>query len=289
MEFLKTKTLVVIPTLIVDEKQLESLMEDLEVHYLSNREKNIYFAILGDFKDGDEKEKAEDENILHKGLELIRKLNEKYSIDEDIFYYLHRERIFSKTQNRWMGWERKRGALVELNSLLLGEVDTSFKVISGDISKLKGKIKYIITIDADTKLPIDSAKKLIGAISHPLNQAKVDEEKSIVVEGYGIIQPRILVDIESSNKSLFTRIFAGYGGMDIYGNAISDIYQDLFGEGIFNGKGIYDLEVFQKCLKNTIPKNMVLSHDLLEGSFIRVGLASDIVLVDGFPGKYMSF
>src|SRR5690606_7128310 len=115
------------------------------------------------------------------------KLNEKYSIDEDIFYYLHRERIFSKTQNRWMGWERKRGALVELNSLLLGEVDTSFKVISGDISKLKGKIKYIITIDADTKLPIDSAKKLIGAISHPLNQAKVDEEKSIVVEGYGII------------------------------------------------------------------------------------------------------
>lgn len=283
------KTLVVIPTLIVDEKQLESLMEDLEVHYLSNREKNIYFAILGDFKDGDEKEKAEDENILHKGLELIRKLNEKYSIDEDIFYYLHRERIFSKTQNRWMGWERKRGALVELNSLLLGEVDTSFKVISGDISKLKGKIKYIITIDADTKLPIDSAKKLIGAISHPLNQAKVDEEKSIVVEGYGIIQPRILVDIESSNKSLFTRIFAGYGGMDIYGNAISDIYQDLFGEGIFNGKGIYDLEVFQKCLKNTIPKNMVLSHDLLEGSFIRVGLASDIVLVDGFPGKYMSF
>ena len=228
-------------------------------------------------------------DILDKGLELIRKLNEKYSKDEDIFYYLHRERVYSKTQDRWMGWERKRGALVELNSLLLGEENTSFKAISGDISKLKGRIKYIITIDADTNLPIDSAKKLIGAISHPLNRAIVDEEKGIVVEGYGIIQPRILVDIESSNKSLFTRIFAGHGGMDIYGNAISDIYQDLFGEGIFNGKGIYDLEVFQKCLKDTIPENMVLSHDLLEGSYIRVGLTTDIKLVDGYPEKYISF
>lgn len=154
-------TLVVIPTLIVDENHLEGLIEDLEVYYLSNREENIYFAILGDFKDGDEKEKPEDDRILDKGLELIRKLNEKYSKDEDIFYYLHRERVLSKTQDRYMGWERKRGALVELNSLLLDEENTSFKAISGDISKLKGRIKYILTIDADTLLPIDSAKSLL--------------------------------------------------------------------------------------------------------------------------------
>ena len=282
-------TLVVIPTLIMDKSHLEALIERLEVYYLSNNEDNIYFAIMGDFKDADQKDKPEDEEILNRGVELISQLNKKYSKDKDIFFYLHRERVFSNTQGSWIGWERKRGALVELNNLLLGDENTSFKTISGDISSIKGKIKYVITIDADTHLPIDSAKKLIGAISHPLNKAVVDEEKGIVVEGYGIIQPRILVDIESSNKTLFTRIFAGHGGMDIYGNAISDIYQDLFGEGIFTGKGIYDLEVFQKCLKEAIPENMVLSHDLLEGSYIRVGLATDIKLLDGYPEKFISY
>lgn len=282
-------TLVVIPTLIVDKSHLEELVEKLEVCYLSNNEDNIYFAIMGDFKDADEKDKPEDAEIINRGVELIEKLNRKYSKGKDIFFYLHRERVFSDAQGSWIGWERKRGALVELNNLLTGDENTRFKAISGDISGIRGKIKYVITIDADTHLPIDSAKKLIGAISHPLNKAVVDEEKGIVVEGYGIIQPRILVDIESSNKTLFTRIFAGHGGMDIYGNAISDIYQDLFGEGIFTGKGIYDLEVFQRCLKGAIPENMVLSHDLLEGSYIRTGLATDIKLLDGYPEKYISY
>lgn len=282
-------TLVVVPTLVSDKNHLEKLIDNLEVYYLSNREKNIYFGIVGDFKDSDKKSELEDEEIINRAAELIENLNRKYAEDEDIFYYFHRERVLNESEGRWIGWERKRGALVELNNLLLDEGATSFKFIIGNIWNLKGKIKYVITIDSDTKLLIDGAKKLIGAISHPLNEAVVDDKRNVVVEGYGIIQPRILVDIESSNKSLFTRIFAGSGGMDLYGNAISDIYQDLFGEGIFTGKGIYDLKVFQRCLKETIPENRVLSHDLLEGSYIRTGLATDIKLVDEYPTKYISY
>ncbi len=280
-------TFVVIPTLLPDEDRVEELAKNLEVYYLSNREENIYFGIIGDFKDGDQKTTENDKKIINKGLEVINELNKKYSEERDIFYFFHRERVYSKTQEKWMGWERKRGALVEFNNLLLGDKNTTFNVISGDISDIK--IKYVITLDADTKLPIDGAKKLIGTISHPLNAAVVNEEKNIVKEGYGIIQPKISVDIESSNKSLFTRIFAGMGGIDLYSTAVSDIYQDLFGEGIFTGKGIYDLEVFQKCLKEEIPENVVLSHDLLEGSYVRVGLATDIELIDGYPEKYSSY
>ena len=282
-------TFVVIPTLLPDERRVEELIRSLEIHYLSNRMDNIYFGLVGDFKDGDKRAAEGDEKIIRKGLEMVKELNKKYSQGEDIFYFFHRGRTYSKTQENWMGWERKRGALVEFNNLLSGEGDTSFNVISGDISSLQGNIKYIITLDADTKLPIDGARKLIGAISHPLNKAIVDEERNVVVEGYGLIQPRIAVDIESSNKSLFTRIFAGAGGMDPYSTAVSDIYQDLFGEGIFTGKGIYDLEVFRRCLNKAIPENAVLSHDLLEGSYIRVGLATDIQLIDGYPEKYSSY
>ena len=280
-------TFVVIPTLLPDEDRVEELAENLEVYYLSNKEKNIYFGLVGDFKDEYQETTEYDQKIIDKGLEIIGKLNKKYSTEEDIFYFFHRKRVYSKTQERWMGWERKRGALVEFNNLLLGDKNTTFNVISGDISNIK--IKYVITLDADTKLPIDGARKLIGTISHPLNAAIIDEIKNIVKEGYGLIQPRISVDIESSSKSLFTRIFAGMGGIDPYSTAVSDIYQDLFGEGIFTGKGIYDLEVFQRCLKEEIPENTVLSHDLLEGSYIRVGLAADIELIDGYPEKYSSY
>ena len=279
-------TFVVIPTLLSDENRVEELMGSLEVHYLSNKDENIYFGIVGDFKDGDRKSTEEDEKIIYKGLQLVEELNKKYG--ENRFYYFHRERSYSKTQEKYMGWERKRGALVEFNNLLLGE-ETSFNIISQDISNLQGKIKYIITLDADTILPINEGKRLIGTIAHPLNRAVVDWEKNIVLEGYGIIQPRIIIDMASSNKSLFTRIFAGAGGIDPYSMAVSDIYQDLFGEGIFTGKGIYDLEVFQGILKDSIPENTVLSHDLLEGNYIRVGLATDIKLVDGYPEKYNSY
>lgn len=283
------KTFVVIPTLLTDEKRVEELAKQLEVHYLSNREKNLYFGLIGDFKDGKLEKEEDDEKITKKGIEVIKRLNKKYSEDENIFYYFHRDRVYSNSEEKWMGWERKRGALVEFNELILGKSDTTYSTVSSDISPLNNKIKYIITLDADTKLPLEAAKKLIGTIGHPLNSAVIDKEKNIVTEGYGIIQPRIALDIESSNKSLFTRIYAGQGGIDPYTTAVSDIYQDLFGEGIFTGKGIYDLQVFQLCLKESIPENTVLSHDLLESSYVRAGLATDIELIDGYPERYNSY
>ncbi|MBV1818751.1 hypothetical protein L0P54_06735 [Anaerosalibacter bizertensis] len=285
----KFKTFIVIPTLLTDEKRVEELVKQLEIHYLSNGEKNLYFGLIGDFKDGQLEKEKEDEKIIQKGLQAIEELNNKYSKDEKIFYYFHRDRVYSDGEEKWMGWERKRGALVEFNELILGNEDTTYSVISSDISSLKNKIKYIITLDADTKLPLESAKKLVGTIAHPLNSAIIDSEKNIVTEGYGIIQPRISIDIESSNKSLFTRIYAGQGGIDPYTTAVSDIYQDLFREGIFTGKGIYDLKVFQTCLKDSIPENAVLSHDLLESCYVRAGLATDVELIDGYPEKYNSY
>lgn len=187
-----------------------------------------------------------------------------------------------------MGWERKRGAILEFNRLLRDCTDHTFCQMSENIEPLK-KAKYVITLDADTTMPIGAAKRLIGTISHPLNAAVVDGQKKIVIQGYGIIQPRIGISVECSNKSLFSRIFAGYGGIDPYTNAISDVYQDLFDEGIFTGKGIYDVDVFNECLGNAIPDHTVLSHDLLESSYIRAGLATDIELIDGCPEKYNSY
>ena len=187
-----------------------------------------------------------------------------------------------------MGWERKRGAILELNALLKGSKNTSYSTVSGDISHLKG-VKYVITLDADTNLTMDTAKKLIGTISHPLNRAVFGGDGGIIRDGYGIIQPRVGIDIESANRSAFTRIFAGQGGIDPYTTAISDVYQDLFGEGIFTGKGIYDVDVFNSMLKDAFPDNTILSHDLLEGSFVRTALASDMELIDGYPSGYGSY
>ncbi|NLY43378.1 MAG: glycosyl transferase [Clostridiaceae bacterium] len=282
-------TMVVIPTLLPNEERVKQLLEQIEVYYLANREKNLYFAIVGDYKDAAQEKLPGDEKILETAVAGIRELNNRYaSEDEDIFYFFHRRRQYNRVQNKWMGWERKRGALVELNDLLRGRTDTSFCVVTGDLSRIQ-HIKYIITLDADTRLPKDAAKRLIGTMSHPLNKPVIDEKRKIVVEGYGLLQPRINVDIISANSSLFSQIFAGQGGVDPYTTAVSDIYQDIFGEGIFTGKGIYDLDVFRSVLENAIPDNRVLSHDLLEGSYVRTGLASDIDLIDGYPAKYSAF
>lgn len=283
------KTFVVIPALLTDEDRVKDLISQMEVYYLANREENLYFALLGDFKESEEEKLFNDEDIIKTGLDGVKQLNNKYSQDEDIFYYFHRDRVYLDKEDKWMGWERKRGALLEFNSLMLGDEDTSYTVISNSISHLVNNIKYVITLDADTILPIETARKLIGTISHPLNAPLFNENKGVVTEGYGLIQPRIVVDIESANSTLFTRIFAGQGGIDPYTTAISDIYQDMFKEGIFTGKGIYDLEIFQRALKDSIPENQILSHDLLEGSFVRVGLCTDIQLIDGFPSKYSSY
>ncbi|WFD11662.1 GH36-type glycosyl hydrolase domain-containing protein [Tepidibacter hydrothermalis] len=281
-------TMVVIPTLITNEKAVDELIDKLEVYYNSNKEDNIYFCIAGDFKDSKQETTDKDEIIVEKAFKKIRKLNEKYK-KGDIFFYFHRHRTYSKQENKWMGWERKRGALVELNELLKGSNNTSYSMISSDISHIQNKIKYVITIDADTNLVMDSAKKLIGTITHPLNKAILSKDRNLVVDGYGIIQPRIGLDIESTGKSMFTKIFAGQGGIDSYTTAISDVYQDLFFEGIFTGKGIYDLNVFDEVLKKSIPENSILSHDLLEGCYIRTGLATDIELIDSYPSNYSSF
>lgn len=282
-------TMVVIPALLPDEKRARELIDNLEVYYLSNREKNLYFALAGDFKDSDNREMAGDKKIIETALDKIKQLNEKYSKDgNDIFFFFHRHRQFNERQKKWMGWERKRGALVEFNAMLLGSKKTSYSITSKDISLLP-KVKYVITLDADTILPLGTAKKLIGTMVHPLNLPEIDEKRGIVVKGYGLMQPRIGFDIESVNKSLFSRIFAGEEGRDPYASAVSDVYQDLFGEGIFTGKGIYDINVFQKLLVDAIPENTVLSHDLLEGSYIRAGLVSELELIDGYPAKYNSY
>lgn len=288
--------MVVIPALLPDEHRARELIDNLEVYYLANREKNLYFSIAGDFKDAPNKEMAGDKKIVEVALSRIAELNEKYSQKNesgkkqapDIFYFFHRHRQFNEKQNKWMGWERKRGALLEFNEVLLGSKSTSYSIMSHDVAELP-KVKYVITLDADTVLPLGAAKKLIGTMAHPLHRPVIDEKRGIVTEGYGLLQPRIGFDIESVNKSLFSRIFAGEEGIDPYASAISDVYQDLFGEGIFTGKGIYDLEVFQKLLKDAIPDNTVLSHDLLEGSYVRAGLVTDIEFIDGYPSKLNSY
>ena len=281
-------SIVVIPTLLNNEDRVHQLISDIEVYYLANREKNIYFALLGDFKDSDKKEENNDRAIINKALSEIKELNDTYKNGgEDIFYFFNRYRQYNKKENKWIGWERKRGKLVEFNQLLRGNENTSYDVISGDISKLK-KVKYVITLDADTQLPRDSAKKLIGAMAHILNRPYYEKNKKRVKRGYGLLQPRISVSTVSANKTLFSKIFSGETGIDTYTTAVSDIYQDLFGEGIFTGKGIYDIDVFNHMLKDEIPENTVLSHDLLEGSYVRAGLVSDIELIDGYPAYYNS-
>ncbi len=280
---------VITPALLTSPSRARELVQQMEVHYLANREANLFFALVGDFKDADSEVMGHDDDITAAALEGIEELNGKYASGRvPIFYYVHRSRKYNESQHRWMGWERKRGAIVEFNRLLRDGGSTGFSIVSSDISVL-GHVRYVITLDADTSLPMGVARRLIGTMAHPLNKAVFDETADKVTEGYGILQPRISVSIPGANRSLFTRIFAGQGGIDPYTTAVSDIYQDLFDEGIFTGKGIYDVDIFSRSLHDTIPDNTVLSHDLLEGCFLRAGLVSDIELVDGYPGSYSSF
>lgn len=280
---------VIIPTLLTSPARARELLHQLEVYYLSNREKNLFFALVGDFRDAPSEFQETDDAIVKTMKDGILELNRKYAEDsQDLFYYFHRKRTYNSAQNRWMGWERKRGAIIEFNRLLCGSGDTHFEIMTGDVGRLP-KIKYVITLDADTSLPMGAAKRLIGTIAHPLNRAVVDEETGLVNDGYGLLQPRISVSIPGASRSMFTRIFAGQGGIDPYTTAVSDIYQDIFDEGIFTGKGIYEVDTFQRVLDGRIPENAILSHDLLEGCHLRAGLVSDIELVDGYPAGYGSY
>jgi len=286
-------TIVVIPTILSNADKVKELAHNLEVYYLANKTKNLYFAILGDCTSSSNKNEEIDESIIKIGIEEIKKLNEKYKTIEDgipKFYFLYRERSWNSSEKSYLGWERKRGLLCEFNEFLITGKD-KFRVntIKTEGTRENISIKYVITLDADTKLVLDTAKALVGSMAHILNKPVIDENKNVVIDGHALIQPRVGIDLEASRKSLFTKIYAGMGGTDSYTNAISDIYQDNFGEGIFTGKGIYDLNTFYKVLNDEFPENTVLSHDLLEGSYLRCGLASDILLMDGYPARYNSY
>ena len=286
----ENSTFVVIPTIIKSKEKVRELFRKLEVFYLANKSKNIYFALLGDCSESDKKEEKFDKEVINEGLLQVQLLNDKYHKDTEfpIFHFLYREREFNNSEEKYLGWERKRGLLIQFNEYILKHSKNKFKIntINQDILP---KIKYVITLDADTELPLNTAFELVGAMAHILNKPELDVNKNIVKKGHALLQPRVGVNLNDSNKNVFTKIFAGAGGIDNYTNAISDVYQDNFDEGIFTGKGIYDLEIFSKVLTNEIPENTVLSHDLLEGCYLRCGLASDIIFLDGYPAKYLSF
>lgn len=283
------RTMVAIPALLTNQGRVKELVENMENHYLSNPEANLYFALIGAFKDSQTSKDQSDDGIIAYALAVVKELNRKYAKGQkDIFYFYHRLRTFNETDSNWIGWERKRGALMEFNEMLLGAQDTSIYFYSNGVLPATD-IKYVITLDADTILPIGMAKKMIGTMAHPLNMPVIDPKKGIVVKGYGLMQPRISFDMASANQSIFSCIYTQQEGIDPYAGAISDVYQDLFGEGIFTGKGIYDLRVFQKVLKGVIPENKVLSHDLLEGTYVRAALVSTLELVDAYPSRYNAF
>ena len=283
----ESATFVVIPTIISQQEKLVEMFKKLEVYYIANKSENIYFALLADVTASEKEEEEFDETISKVGVELVNKLNKKYPYEDfPKFHFIYRKRVWNDKEECYLGWERKRGLLTQFNEYILKNSDNPFRVNTIDLNKIP-KIKYVITLDADTELVLNTGLELIGAASHILNIPEVNN--GIVTKGYGIIQPRVGISLDVADKSKFTKIYAGSAGTDSYTNAISDVYQDNFGEGIYTGKGIYDVEIFSNVLKDQIPENTVLSHDLLEGSYLRCGLASDIMLMDGYPTSYSAF
>ncbi len=286
----KYPTYIVMPTIISSVNKLEEMIKKMEVTYLANRSDNIYYMLLGDCISSDTPDIELDKDILNYAKKRLDELNKKYVDKHILFNFIYRKRVYSKGEKCYMGYERKRGALSEFNKLILGrlsqeQISKKFNIIYDDIINAK----YAITLDEDSKLSLNTAKDLVGIIAHPINRPILSKNGKIVKKGYGIIQPSVGLDIESANKSIFSKIFGGFGGLDIYTTAISDVYQDVFGEAIFCGKGIYNIELFDDLLSKEIPENLVLSHDLLESSYIRAGLASDIELQDDFPSNYIAY
>ena len=272
--------------MLLNEKQVHTLVEDLEVRFLGNHDANIHFALLSDLADSDHR--ASEENpLIELCSSLIRELNQKYADrKKGSFFLLHRHRIYNPREKGWMGWERKRGKLLDLNKFLRGEYD-SFPIKVGDISILS-KVRFVITLDSDTELPRGAAHRMVGALAHPLNQAIIDR-KNLVVAGYGILQPRVGVSVLSTVRSRLAAIYAGQTGLDIYTRAVSDAYQDLYGEGSFTGKGIYEVDTIHAVLDQRFPRNALLSHDLIEGAYARAGLASDIEVIEDYPSHYSAY
>ncbi|HEU5459074.1 MAG TPA: hypothetical protein VFU83_01215, partial [Pyrinomonadaceae bacterium] len=279
-------TFVVVPTIFLNESQVNELVERLEVHYLANQDDNAYFGLLGDFPDANSEETSTDSHLLAIAQSGIDALNRRHG--DNRFHLFHRRRQWNPGENKWMGWERKRGKLEEFNRLLRGARDTSFVVRTADDALLQ-TIRYVITLDSDTQLPRDVARKLVGAAVHPLNQAGIDQATNRVVYGYGILQPRVSISLASASRSKFVQVFSGYTGIDPYTTAVSDVYQDFFCEGNFTGKGLYSVDAFQRTLENRVPSNTLLSHDLFESLFARAALATDIELLDDYPASYEAY
>lgn len=283
-----SSTVVVIPTILANSANVESLVHKLEIYHLANEDPNIYFALLTDFVDASQESLPGEELLIQHATEKIDELNGKYSDPGSTrFFLFHRKRLWNKSEGKWMGWERKRGKLAEFNAFLCGEKNLSFSHIYGN-ADLLDDIRYCITLDTDTQLPRDSVKGLIGTLAHPLNRPVLDINTKKVVRGYGLLQPKISISHNSAHHSFFARLFSGPFGIDSYSGAVSDPYQDLFQRGIFTGKGIYDVHVFHSILWDRIAENSILSHDLLEGSLVKAGLVTDIELIDDYPATYLN-
>ncbi|WP_158945061.1 glucoamylase family protein [Granulicella sp. S190] len=279
-------TLVVVPTLLLNEIQVRELFDELEARYLSNQDPNLHFGLLTDLPDTKARPLDEDANPLAElAVQCVDHLNAKYPRAKGgAFFLLHRYRVFNSRQGVWMGWERKRGKLLDLNKFLLNEFD-SFPLKAGPLEVLQ-HVRYVITLDSDTQLPRGTAARMVGTMAHPLNQAIVNPRLRIVTQGYGILQPRVGVSVASASRSRLASLYSGETGFDIYTRAVSDVYQDLFGEGIFAGKGIYEVDILHQTLDRRFPRNALLSHDLIEGSYARAGLVTDIEIIDDYPSHY---
>jgi cyclic beta-1,2-glucan synthetase len=283
----ESKTLVIVPSMIFTTKNIDELVEALEVRYLANQDRNLHFGLLTDFKDAAQELYKEDDHLVNYLKERVDGLNKKYpGADQDTFFLFHRPRRWNSRDRVWMGYERKRGKLTDLNSLLRGKAQEAFSVILGKVEILKN-IRYVITLDSDTRLPRDSARQFVGAMAHPLNRPLYNEKKRRVTEGYSILQPGVAVSLTGSNRSLYARLFGTEPGIDPYTRTISDVYQDIFGEGSFIGKGIYDVDSFAKVLNGRFADNRILSHDLLEGCYARSALLSDVLLFEEYPSTYI--
>ncbi len=280
------RTMVVVPTLLTSLEDVDHLVENLEIHHLSNRDKLLHFALLTDFRDAPQEVLPEDEQFLQRVRAGIEALNRKYhSEDHSLFFLFQRPRRWNAGEGSWMGYERKRGKLAEFNGLLRGGSAECFSEIIGDMSILPD-VKYVITLDTDTQLPRDSARELVGTLAHRLNRPEFDPVRGIVTEGYSILQPRVGVSLPGANRSWFVRLFAGDAGIDPYTRAVSDVYQDLFQEGSYIGKGIYDVDAFTRAIAGRFPENSVLSHDLLEACYARCALISDVEFYEDHPSRY---
>lgn len=280
---------VVMPTLLTNADNNAALLERLEIHYLSNPDPQLRFALLTDWTDAPEESTPNDSALVQQMLDGIAALNRRHAPQGPTrFFLFHRRRLWNPIQNCWMGWERKRGKLHEFNRLLLGKTDTTYSAMSCKPAEIP-RVRFVVTLDADTQMPRETARRLIGTLAHPLNRPQFDPAQRRVVAGYGVLQPRVSVSMPAARRSRFSRMLAGSAGIDPYTTATSDVYQDLFASGTFTGKGIYDVQAFEAATGPAFPENHILSHDLIEGNFARCALVGDIEVIDDLPPRYNAF